>query len=184
MSQTLTPGTYTVDLAHSEVGFVVRHSGIAKVRGRFTEFSGYFTVAEKFEDSSATVTIQSASVHTGNEGRDGHLIGPDFWDAVHKPEWTFVSTSVVGAGEEFTLHGNLTINGITQPVALGVEFNGALRSSDGAEKVGFSAQTEISRKDFDLTWNVALEGGGLLVGDKVKISIELEAVRQLAAVDA
>ncbi|UFU05829.1 YceI family protein [Ruania halotolerans] len=175
---TIPVGTYAIDTVHSEVGFVVRHSGISKVRGRFTDFSGHFTIAENFADSSAQVTIQSGSVHTGNEQRDGHLTSPDFWDSASNPEWTFASTSVEGAGEEFTLHGDLTINGVTRQVALDVEFNGALASGDGEEKVGFSAQTVISRKDFDLTWNVALEGGGLLVGDKVTISIEVQAAKQ------
>ncbi|WP_159623313.1 YceI family protein [Ruania rhizosphaerae] len=181
---TIPAGIYAIDPVHSEVGFVVRHSGISKVRGRFTEFAGSFTIADNFADSSAQVTIQSASVHTGNEQRDGHLTSPDFWDAASNPEWTFTSTSVEGSGEEFTLHGDLTINGVTQQVALEVEFEGALASSDGEEKVGFSAQTTISRKEFGLTWNVALEGGGLLVGDKVTISIEVQAAKQAVASQA
>ena len=178
---TIPVGTFAIDAAHSEVGFVVRHSGIAKVRGRFTDFSGSFTVAENFADSSAQVTIQSASVHTGNEQRDGHLRSADFWSAEENPEWTFVSTSVSGNGEEFVLNGDLTINGVTKPVALDVEFNGAIGAA-GEEQVGFSINTEISRKEFGLTWNVALEGGGLLVGDKVKIAIEVEAARETANV--
>lgn len=178
---TIPVGTFAIDTAHSEVGFVVRHSGIAKVRGRFTDFSGSFTVAENFADSSAQVSIQSASVHTGNEQRDGHLRSADFWSAEENPEWTFVSSSVSGSGEEFVLNGDLTINGVTKPVALDVEFNGVI-GADGEEQVGFSIGTEISRKEFGLTWNVALEGGGLLVGDKVKIAIEVEAARETANV--
>src|SRR5699024_3021827 len=127
MQMTTNPtGTFAIDTSHSEVGFVVRHSGIAKVRGRFTEFGGSFTVAENFADSSAQVTIQAGSVHTGNEQRDGHLRTADFWDVDKNPEWTFVSTSVSGSGEEFVLNGELTINGVTKPVALDVEFNGAI----------------------------------------------------------
>ena len=178
---TIPVGTFAIDAAHSEVGFIVRHSGIAKVRGRFTDFSGSFTVAENFADSSAQVTIQSASVHTGNEQRDGHLRSADFWSAEASPEWTFTSTSVEGVGEEFVLNGDLTINGVTKPVALDVEFNGAI-GAEGEEQVGFTIETEISRKEFGLTWNVALEGGGLLVGDKVKIVIEVEAARETANV--
>ncbi len=178
---TIPTGTFAIDPTHSEVGFVVRHSGIAKVRGRFTEFAGSFTVAEHFADSSAQVTIQSGSVHTGNEQRDAHLRSADFWSAEDTPEWTFTSTSVEGSGEEFVLHGDLTINGVTKPVALEVEFNGSV-GAEGEEKLGFSIEAEISRKEFGLTWNVALEGGGLMVGDKVKIAIEVEAARELASV--
>ncbi|MFV0425585.1 MAG: YceI family protein [Beutenbergiaceae bacterium] len=173
---TIPTGTFTIDTAHSELGFTVRHSGIAKVRGRFNGVTGTVTIAEDFASSSAQVEIDAASVHTGNEQRDGHLVSPDFWDAANKPTWTFNSTSIVGAGEEFTLNGDLTINGITKPVALAVEYNGSATGMAG-EVLGFSATTEISRKDYDLTWNVALEGGGLLVGDTVKIAIEIEAAR-------
>lgn len=173
---TIPVGTYDIDPTHSEVGFSVRHSGIAKVRGRFTDFSGTFTVAENLSESSASVTIASGSVHTGNDQRDQHLTGSDFWDAEKNPEWTFTSSSVSGDGEEFVLHGDLTINGVTKPVALDVEFNGAL-GEPGEEVVGFSIGTQISRKDFGLTWNVALEGGGMLVGDRVTITIEVEATR-------
>lgn len=171
-------GTYDIDPVHSELGFTVRHTGIAKVRGRFNGVTGAVTVAEPFASSSVNVTIDAASVSTGNEQRDGHLTSPDFWDAASKPTWTFDSTSVEGEGEEFVINGDLTINGVTKPVALDVEFNGAGTGPDGAERVGFSATTEISRKDYDLTWNVALEGGGLLVGDNVKIAIEVAAVKQ------
>ncbi|WP_420112480.1 YceI family protein [Pseudactinotalea sp.] len=172
-------GTYDIDPVHSELGFTVRHTGIAKVRGRFNGVTGAVTVAEPFASSSVNVTIDAASVSTGNEQRDGHLTSPDFWDAASKPTWTFDSTSVEGEGEEFVINGDLTINGVTKPVALDVEFNGAGTGPDGAERVGFSATTEISRKDYDLTWNVALEGGGLLVGDNVKIAIEVAAVKQV-----
>lgn len=175
---TIPAGTYQIDPAHSELGFTVRHTGIAKVRGRLNGVDGTIAVAEDFASSTANVTIDAASVSTGNEQRDAHLTSPDFWDAASKPTWTFTSTSVEGEGEEFTLNGDLTINGITRPVALDVEFNGAAAGMDGVQRVGFSAATEISRKDFDLTWNVALEGGGLLVGDNVKIGLEVQAVKQ------
>lgn len=171
-------GTYEIDASHSELGFVVRHTGIAKVRGRFTGVNGTVTIADDFAASSAQVTIESGSVSTGNEQRDGHLVSPDFWDAASKPTWTFTSTSVEGEGEEFTLHGDLQINGITKPVALAVEYGGAAADAFGNERVGFSATSEISRKDFGLTWNVALEGGGLLVGDNVKLALEVSAIKQ------
>lgn len=171
-------GTYDIDPTHSELGFVVRHTGIAKVRGRFNGVEGAITVAEPFAGSNVNVTIDSASVNTGNAQRDGHLTSPDFWDSATKPTWSFASTSVEGEGEEFVLNGDLTINGITRPVSLDVEFNGAAAGMDGAQRLGFSAATEISRKDYGLTWNVALDGGGLLVGDNVKIALEIEAVKQ------
>lgn len=171
-------GTYQIDASHSELGFTVRHTGIAKVRGRFTGVEGTFTVAEPFSDSRVDVTIDAASVSTGNEQRDAHLTSPDFWDAATKPTWNFVSTGVQGEGEEFTLLGDLTINGVTRPVELAVEYNGAANGPDGVLRTGFSATGEISRKDFGLTWNVALEGGGLLVGDNVKLGLEIEAVKQ------
>lgn len=171
-------GTFDIDPSHSELGFTVRHTGIAKVRGRFTGATGTVAIAEPFENSAVNVTIDSASVSTGNEQRDGHLTSADFWDAANNPTWTFASTSVEGAGEEFTVHGDLTINGVTKPVALAVEYNGAAAGPDGIQRLGFSATTEISRKDYGLTWNVALEGGGLLVGDNVKIGIEVEAIQQ------
>jgi len=171
-------GTYQIDASHSELGFTVRHTGIAKVRGRFTGVEGTFTVAEPFSDSRVDVTIDAASVSTGNEQRDAHLTSPDFWDAATRPTWSFVSTGVQGEGEEFTLLGDLTINGVTRPVELAVEYNGAAYGPDGVLRTGFSATGEISRKDFGLTWNVALEGGGLLVGDNVKLGLEIEAVKQ------
>ncbi len=171
-------GTYQIDASHSELGFTVRHTGIAKVRGRFTGVEGTFTVAEPFSDSRVDVRIDAASVSTGNEQRDAHLTSPDFWDAATKPTWNFVSTGVQGEGEEFTLLGDLTINGVTRPVELAVEYNGAANGPDGVLRTGFSATGEISRKDFGLTWNVALEGGGLLVGDNVKLGLEIEAVKQ------
>ena len=173
---TIPAGTYTIDTSHSEVGFTVRHAGISKVRGQFREFDGTLTIAEDPTASSVEVTIAAASVDTGDEGRDNHLRSADFWDAESKPTWTFVSKRVEGDGEELTVHGDLTINGVTQEVPLEVEYNGAGTDPFGIARLGFSATTEISRKDFGLTWNAAMETGGFLVGDKVKILIEAETV--------
>ncbi|MGC5615240.1 YceI family protein [Georgenia sp. Z1491] len=173
---TIPAGTYTIEPSHSEVGFTVRHAGISKVRGQFTDFAGELVVAEDVAQSTANVTIQSGSVDTKDENRDNHLRSADFWDAENNPEWTFVSTSVDGDADEFTLNGDLTIKGVTQPVALAVEYNGAATDPFGQDRIGFSATTTISRKDFGLTWNAALETGGVLVSDKVNITIEVEAV--------
>lgn len=125
--------------------------------------------------STVTVTIDAASINTGDAGRDAHLRSADFWDAENKPTWTFLSTGVEGTEEEFTVTGDLTINEVTRPVALQAEFNGGVVDAFGARRVGFSATTEISRKGFGLTWNAAMETGGFLVGDKVKIELEVEA---------
>lgn len=171
-------GRYVIDASHSEVGFSVRHAGVARVRGSFTEFSGEVNVAEDFSQSSATAKIASGSVHTGSADRDAHLTSPDFWDAANNPEWVFTSREVRGSGEEFQLVGDITINGVTKEVVLDVEYHGTAKGPDSVDRVGFSAETSISRKDFGLTWNVALEGGGLLVSDKVTIALELAAVRE------
>lgn len=114
---TIPAGTYQIDASHTEVGFTVRHAGISRVRGKFEKFDGTITVGDNLADSRVEVTIDSASVNTGEPNRDNHLRSADFWDAVNKPTWTFVSTSVEGEGEEFVLNGDLTINGITRPVA-------------------------------------------------------------------
>ncbi|MFD1716455.1 YceI family protein [Georgenia deserti] len=172
---TIPAGTYVIDPSHTEIGFSVRHAGISKVRGKFLGFSGTITVGENLADSSVNVTIEAASVDTGDANRDGHLRSPDFWDAENKPEWTFVSRAVSGTEEDLTVTGDLTINGVTRQVELQAEFNGAATDPFGNERIGFSGQTVINRKDFDLTWNAALETGGVLVGEKVTITLEVEA---------
>jgi polyisoprenoid-binding protein YceI len=172
---TVPAGTYVIDGSHTDVAFTVRHAGISKVRGKFEKVEGTIVVGENLADSSTRISIDAASINTGDANRDGHLRSADFWDAESKPTWTFVSTGVEGDGEEFVLKGDLTINGVTKPVALDVEFNGSVVDAFGYPRIGFSAGTEISRKDFDLTWNAAMETGGFLVGDKVKIHLEVEA---------
>lgn len=178
MSSTIPAGTYAIDPSHSEVGFTVRHAGISKVRGSFEKFEGALTVAENLLDSRAEVAIDAASINTRDANRDNHLRSADFWDAENKPTWTFVSTGVTGDHENFTLVGELTINGVTKPVELDVEYNGHVVDAFGTPRMGFSASTELSRKEFGLTWNAAMETGGFLVGDKVKIALEIAAVPQ------
>ncbi|OJX97516.1 polyisoprenoid-binding protein YceI [Salana multivorans] len=175
---TIPAGTYAIDASHSEVGFTIRHAGIAKVRGVFNEFDGQIVVADDLATSSATATIKAASVDTGNEQRDGHLKSSDFFSIDVNPEWTFASTAVSFSGEEGTLTGDLTINGVTKPVTLEVEYNGAAKDAYGNDRIGFSAETELARSDFGITWNAPLEAGGLLLSDKVKIAIEISAVKQ------
>ncbi|GGM01661.1 YceI family protein [Micromonospora yangpuensis] len=174
-----TPGTYALDAAHKRVGFVARHMMVSKVRGEFTEATATITVAEDPLASSVTATIQAASITTAQDDRDEHLRSPEFLDAENHPTLEFRSTGVKSqSGNEFVLSGELTIRGVTRPVDLEVEFEGVGRSPFGQDIFGFTASTEIDREDFGLTWNVALETGGVLVGKKIKIEIEGEGIRQ------
>ncbi|MCW4465606.1 YceI family protein [Glutamicibacter sp. MNS18] len=169
---TLSTGTWNLDAAHSEIGFVVRHAGISKVRGTFGEFDATLVVGETLTDSSVTADIQIASVNTKDAGRDGHLKGEDFFDAENFPVMSFRSTGLQGEPGAFALVGELTIKGVTKEVELDAEFGGQAVDPFGATRAGFSATTTISRKEFGITWNAALEAGGVLVSDKVKIEID------------
>lgn len=172
-------GTYKLDAAHKRVGFVVRHLMVSKVRGDFAEADATITIAEDPLQSSVTASITTASVQTGNADRDNHLRTGDFFEAEKYPEITFRSTGIKShAGAEFVLDGELTIKDVTKPVELVVEFEGAATSPYGQEVFGFSATTEIDREDWGLTYNMALESGGVMIGKKVKIEIEGEAIRQ------
>jgi polyisoprenoid-binding protein YceI len=173
----LTAGTWTIDASHSEVGFVVRHMMVSKVKGRFGHVEGTITVADNILDSTVEATVGAASIDTRDENRDNHLRSPDFFHVEEHPEWTFRSTGIRPNGSDFLLDGDLTLKGITRPVTFELEFNGAAANpmADGKPTAGFSAETEISRKEFGLEWNVALETGGVLVGDKVKLVLEIEA---------
>lgn len=170
----LTTGTWTLDNSHSEIGFSVRHAGISKVRGQFKDVAATATVGETLADSSVEATAKIASLDTSDANRDGHLHSADFFDAEQFPDMTFKSTSISAQGETYSLNGDLTIRGTTLPVSFDTEFNGVAVDPFGTTRAGFSGQTTISRKDFGLTWNAALEAGGVLVGDKVTISLEVE----------
>jgi polyisoprenoid-binding protein YceI len=174
----ITPGVWTLDMSHSEIGFTVRHAGISKVRGRFTDASAEAHIGQSLADASLHATIKTASFDSGDPNRDGHVKGPDFFDVENFPEMTFRATSAVGDGEDYTLTGDLTIRGITKPIELEVEFTGVAVDPFGATRAGFSAEAEISRKEFGLTWNAVLETGGLLVSDKVRINVEAALVKQ------
>jgi len=172
-------GTYQLDAAHKRVGFVVRHLMVSKVRGNFAEADATITIAEDPLQSSVTATITTASVQTGTVDRDNHLRTGDFFEAEKYPQMTFRSTGIKShAGAEFVLDGELTIKDVTKPVELVVEFEGATTSPYGQAVFGFSATTEIDREDWGLTYNMALESGGVMIGKKVKIEIEGEAIRQ------
>jgi polyisoprenoid-binding protein YceI len=169
-------GTWTIDTVHSEVGFSVRHMMVSKVRGKFTKFEGEITTGESLLDSSVSADVELSSIDTGNEMRDNHLRSADFFEADKHPKWTYASTSVDAKGSDFVVHGNLTIHGVTRPVDLELEFNGVGGDPWGGTRAGFSASTGINRKDFGLEFNIPLEGGGVVVGDKVKVELEIEAV--------
>jgi polyisoprenoid-binding protein YceI len=172
-------GTYLLDSAHKRVGFMVKHLMVSKVRGNFAEAEATITVAEDPLQSSVTAVIQTASVHTGQADRDNHLRTGDFFEAEKYPAIEFRSTGIKSfEGNEFVLAGDLTIKDVTRPVELLVEFEGVGRSPYGFDVFGFSAGTEIDREDWGLTYNQALETGGVMIGKKVKIEIEGEAIRQ------
>lgn len=180
----LTPGTWTLDAAHSDVDFSVRHAGISKVRGTFDAVEGTLTLAEDFAASAVDVTIDVASISTKNDGRDEHLRGADFFDTAQFPTMTFRSTGIRGEAGEFTLAGELTLHGVTRPVELEAELGGQAVDAFGTTRVGFEAKGEISRKDFGLTWNAALEAGGVMVSDAVKLEIGAEFVQAEAGAQA
>jgi polyisoprenoid-binding protein YceI len=170
----LSTGTWAIDPTHTEVGFVARHLMVSKVRGSFTDVSGTVTVGEELADSVADVVIKAASVSTGTPDRDAHLRSADFFDADSYPEITFRSTSFDGE----TLVGDLTIKGVSKPVTLDVEFNGVATDPWGNDKAAFEASTEIDRTQWGLTWNAALEKGGVLVSDTIKIVIDVQLAKQ------
>lgn len=173
----LTSGTWNIDPSHSLVGFTVRHLMISKVRGSFHSFSGVITVGDSIEDAKVEVSVDLASVSTGDANRDGHLLGSDFFNVEKTPTMTFVSDRIEADGDEGKMHGILTINSISKPVTLNVEFGGLGQDPWGGTRAGFSAHTEINRKDWGIDFNIPLEAGGFVVGDKVKIDIDLEAVK-------
>jgi polyisoprenoid-binding protein YceI len=174
-----TATTWQIDPAHSLVEFSVRHMMFSTVKGRFTGLSGTITdVADDPALSSVEVQIDAASVSTGDEQRDGHLRSPDFFDVQTYPSLSFKSTRIAGNRDAFTVTGDLTVHGQTREVELDVTFNGAGTNPFGKRVAGFSAETKLNRKDFGLNWNVALEAGGVLVSDTIKVQIELQAVQQ------
>jgi polyisoprenoid-binding protein YceI len=174
-------GTYELDPAHKRVGFVVRHLMVSKVRGSFGEATATITVTDDPMQTKVTASINTASINTGQADRDTHLRSGDFFESEKYPTMDFRSTGIKSHdGDEFVLDGELTIKGVTRPVELKVEFEGVGRSPYGFDLFGCSAATEIDREDWGLTWNMALEQGGVMVSKKVKIEIEGEAIRQAA----
>ncbi|CAH0205033.1 Protein YceI [Arthrobacter sp. Bi26] len=176
----VTTGIWTLDPSHSEIGFTVRHAGISKVRGQFTDAAATLDLTENVTDSKVNASIKTASFDSGDANRDGHVRGGDFFDVETFPEISFVSSTIVPKGDAYELQGDLTIKGITRPVALETEFNGVAVDPFGNTRAGLSAETTISRKDFGLTWNAVLDAGGVLVSDKVAINLELAFIAPAA----
>jgi polyisoprenoid-binding protein YceI len=172
---------WTIDPAHTLVEFSARHMMVSTVKGRFTDVQGKITdIGDDPSRSSVDIQIAAISINTADPRRDGHLASADFLDAEHFPTITFKSRRVDGSGAEFKLIGDLTIRDQTREVSLDVTFNGIGTSPYGQTVAGFSAATKLNRKDFGLNWNVGLEAGGVLVGDQLKIEIELEAIKETA----
>ncbi|MBZ5735462.1 YceI family protein [Nocardioides sp. TRM66260-LWL] len=171
-------GDYTIDASHSRLGFSARHAMVTTVRGQFGEWSGTAHVdTANPAASTVNLTIKTASIDTGSADRDGHLASPDFFDAETNPEITFVSTEVSRDGDDWTITGDLTIKGIAKPVTIDFEFTGSATDPFGNTRIGFEGATTINRKDWDLTWNAALETGGVLVSEKIKLDFDVSAIK-------
>lgn len=174
-AKTLTAGTWTIDPSHSEVGFTVRHLMVSKIRGSFKGFSGAITIGDDPVLSAVEASIDMTSVTTNDDNRDAHLRSADFFHTENHPTMTYRSTGVRADGDNYVVDGELTLHGVTRPVALNLEFNGVSGDPWGGTRAGFSAETEINRKDFGIDFNMPLDGGGVVVGDKIKVQLEIEA---------
>jgi len=171
-------GDYTLDPSHSRLGFSARHAMVTKVRGAFGDFEG--TARIDTADPAASrveVVIRPASISTGSEDRDNHLRSGDFFDTESFPTWTFTSTDVTREGTTWTIAGNLTLKDVTRPVSIDFEETGSATDPFGNQRVGFEGELTVNRKDWGLTWNAALETGGVLVSEKVKLDFDLSAIK-------
>ena len=172
---TLPAGTFTIDPSHSRVGFSARHAMVTKVRGSFNEFTGAAVVADGV--ASINIEINVASVDTRSADRDGHLQSGDFFDVANFPKITFASTSVKDSGsDKLSVEGNLTIKDVTKPITIEFEYSGTATDPFGNARFGFEGVAEINRKDFGLTWNAALETGGILVSENIKLEFEISTI--------
>jgi polyisoprenoid-binding protein YceI len=168
-------GTWDIDPVHSHIGFVARHLMVSKVRGNFTKFEGQIITADDPLQSSASVTIDTTSIDTSNSQRDSDVKAESFLDVANHPTITYRSTGVRSSGDGFTVTGDLTIRGVTRPVELAVEVNGFGPDPYGGTRAGFSATGEISRSDYGINVDFALPSGGLVISEKIQLTIEVEA---------
>jgi len=171
-------GTWTIDPVHTDISFTVRHLMVSKVRGKFTRFEGQIITGQDLSDLSVTASIDLDSIDTGDPNRDAHIRSSDFFDVEKHQKMTYRSTGVRPDGDGFVVDGELTLHGVTRPVPLKVEVNGFVANTPMGTRAGFSATTELSRKDFGIEFNMPLEGGGVVIGDKIQIHIEVEAILQ------
>jgi polyisoprenoid-binding protein YceI len=172
------PGTYAIDTSHSAVEFAVRHLGLAKVRGGFSAFDGVIEIAERPEESNVTVDVDVASIDTREPNRDEHLRTNVFFDVANHPTMSFRGTRVTGSGTNWTVKGDLTLRGVTNQVTLDVTFEGAGGDQWGGQRIALSASGEIDRDQWGMNWNQVLETGGFVIGRRVKLDLEVEAVKQ------
>lgn len=174
-------GTYTIDPTHSRIGFVARHAMVTKVRGSFNEFEGSGQLdPSNPANSSLKLSIKAASIDTRNPDRDGHLRSNDFFDMEKHPLITFVSTSIAGSGQTFSVTGDLTIKGVTKPVTVDLEYTGTAVDPFGNTRIGLEGSTTVNRKDWGITWNAALDAGGVLVSEKITLEFEVSAIHTVA----
>jgi polyisoprenoid-binding protein YceI len=177
----MTTSNWNIDTVHSGINFTIRHMVVSKVRGRFTRFNGTLNLDEAdLSRSVVEATIDAASIDTGTAQRDDHLRSPDFFDAERFPALRFRSTRIDRDGDRYRVTGELTIRDVTREVVLDVEYGGRARDPWGNERAGFIASASLNRKDFGLAWNQVLEAGGVLVGDRVDIELEIQGVRAAA----
>jgi polyisoprenoid-binding protein YceI len=169
-------GTWDIDPVHSDISITAKHFGVSKVRGHFADYSGEIVTGENPLDSKVTATIQAASIDTKNSDRDNHIRNADFLDVQNHPTITFTSTSLETDGDDYVLHGDLTLHGTTKPVKLALELSGFGPDPYGGQRVGFSARTKVSRKEFGISFNAVLETGSLVVSDNLDVTLEIEAV--------
>lgn len=171
-------GTWVIDPSHSRLGFETRHAVITKVRGHFADFAGTIVIGEDTSASTVKISAKLDSIDTGSADRDAHLKSADFFDTENTNELVFESTGIKASGDTFVVTGNLTIKDVTSSIEIAVEATGTAVDPFGNTRAGFEGTSELSRKDFGLTWNVALETGGFLVSDNIKLQLDISAIKQ------